>query len=318
MDCAYTTILCYNFTIFDTGSKDEMTNWAQVLFNSAFTGSLYLLSAVALTLTYGLSKFPNFAHAEFMTLGAYIGYQVSVQMHLPFIVCILCAVLGSGILGLVSYQLVFGPLSRRGASLIHLMIASMAVGFIARYAIAEIWGWPNLSFSIVWPGKEFGPLSVNLAWVLPIVIALLAGVTMHLVLTRTKIGKAIRGTSSNPQLALSSGINTSRVLLTVWFISGALAGVAGLLYGVAFVSFSPLTGWNILLPIFAVTVLGGIGSFYGAIVAAYLIGLAENVGVVFLSQAHLSTDYRVSISFIILIVVLLIKPEGLTRLFKGN
>jgi branched-subunit amino acid ABC-type transport system permease component len=79
-----------------------------------------------------------------------------------------------------------------------------------------------------------------------------------------------------------------------------------------------LMGWNILLPIFAVTVLGGIGSFYGAIVAAFIIGLAENFGVVILSQFGLSTDYRFAISFIVLIVVLLIKPEGLTRLFKGN
>jgi branched-subunit amino acid ABC-type transport system permease component len=194
----------------------------------------------------------------------------------------------------------------------------MAVGFIARYTIAQVWGWPNIAFSVVWPGYDIGPLRVNVAWLLPIAAALIAGISMHLILTRTNIGKAIRGTSSNPQLAMASGINTSRVLLTVWFISGALAGIAGLLNGVAFVSFSPLTGWNMLLPIFAVTVLGGIGSFYGAIVAAYIIGLAENIGVVFLSQAHLSTDYRVSISFIILIVVLLIKPEGLTRLFKGN
>lgn len=294
-----------------------MTNWAQVLFNSAVTGSLYLLSAVALTLTYGLSRFPNFAHAEFMALGAYVGYFISTQLHLPFVVCILFAFLASGVLGLISYKGIFGPLSRRGSSLIHLMIASMALGFIARYVIAEIWGWAPLSFSIIWPGYDVGPVRISAVWLLPIVAALLAGISMHLVLTRTKIGKAIRATASNPQLALASGINTGRVLLTVWFLSAGLAGIAGLFRG-ASTRLSPLMGWDILLPVFAVTVLGGIGSFYGAIVAAFIIGLAENIGVVILTQFGLSTDYRMAISFVILIMVLLIKPEGLTRLFKGN
>jgi len=294
-----------------------MTNWAQVLFNSAVTGSLYLLSAVALTLTYGLSRFPNFAHAEFMALGAYVGYFISAQLHLPFVVCILFAFLASGILGLMSYKGIFGPLSRRGSSLIHLMIASMALGFIARYVIAEIWGWAPLSFSIIWPAYDIGPVRASAVWLLPIITALLAGVSMHFVLTRTKIGKAIRATASNPQLAMASGINTGRVLLTVWFLSAGLAGIAGLFRG-ASTRLSPLMGWDILLPVFAVTVLGGIGSFYGAIVAAFIIGLAENIGVVILNQFGLSTDYRMAVSFVILIVVLLIKPEGLTRLFKGN
>jgi branched-subunit amino acid ABC-type transport system permease component len=294
-----------------------MTNWAQILFNSAVTGSLYLLSAVALTLTYGLSRFPNFAHAEFMALGAYIGYFVSAQLHLPFAIGIVCTFLVSGVFGLLSYKGIFGPLSRRGSGLIHLMIASMAVGFIARYTIAEIWGWAPLSFSIVWPAYDIGPVRISAVWMLPIITALIAGVTMHLVLTRTKIGKAIRATASNPQLAMASGINTGRVLLTTWFLSAGLAGIAGL-FRAASTRLSPLMGWDILLPVFAVTVLGGIGSFYGAIVAALIIGLAENIGVVILTELGLSTDYRVAISFVILIVVLLFKPEGLTRLFKGN
>ena len=294
-----------------------MTNWAQILFNSAVTGSIYLLSAVALTLTYGLSRFPNFAHAEFMALGAYIGYFISVQLHLPFALCILCGFLASGLLGLISYKGIFGPLSRRGSSLIHLMIASMALGFIIRYIIAEIWTSAALSFNIIWPSYDLGPVRVNAVWLLPIVAALIAGVSMHMVLTRSNIGRAIRATSSNPQLAMASGINTGRVLLTVWFLSAGLAGMAGLFRGAA-TRLSPLMGWDILLPVFAVTVLGGIGSFYGAIVAAFIIGLAENIGVVVLTQFGLSTDYRLAISFVILIVVLLIKPEGLTRLFKGN
>jgi branched-subunit amino acid ABC-type transport system permease component len=162
-----------------------------------------------------------------------------------------------------------------------------------------------------------GPVRINAVWLLPILAALIAGVGMHLALTHTKIGKAIRATSSNPQLAQASGINTTRVLLATWFVSAALAGLAGLFRG-ASTRLLPLLGWDILLPTVAVAVLGGIGSFYGAILAAFIIGLAENVAVVFLTQMNLSTDYRVAVPFLILIVVLLFKPEGLTRLFKGN
>jgi branched-subunit amino acid ABC-type transport system permease component len=294
-----------------------MTNWLQILFNSAVTGSLYLLSAVALTLTYGLSRFPNFAHAEFMTLGAYAGFFAAEQIHLPFAAAVIFAFLGAGLLGLLSYWGIFGPLTKRGSSLIHLMVASMGVGIIIRYLIAEIWSWAPLSFSIIWPSFDLGQVRISVVWLLPIIAAVVAGVGMHLALTRTKIGKAIRATSSNPQLALASGINTTRVLLATWFLSAALAGVAGLFRG-ASTRLLPLMGWDILLPTVAVAVLGGIGSFYGAIVAAFIIGLAENLAVVFLTQMNLSTDYRMAVPFLILIIVLLKKPEGLTKLFKGN
>jgi branched-subunit amino acid ABC-type transport system permease component len=136
-------------------------------------------------------------------------------------------------------------------------------------------------------------------------------------LTRTKIGKAIRATASNPKLALSSGINTTRVLVITWFVSAGLAGIAGLFRGVE-TRVSPYLGWDILLPTFAVAMLGGIGSFYGAMAAAIIIGLAENVGVVLLAQAGLSTDYRMAIPFVILIVVLIFRPQGLAKAFKGN
>ena len=299
-----------------------MTNWAQILFNSLQTGSLYLLSAVALTLTYGLSRFPNFAHAEFMTLGAYIGFFIANLLHLPLaltvLMCILCAFLVSGGLGLVSYKTIFGPLSRRGSSLIHLMIASMAIGFIIRYTITQLWPTGALSINLSWPAAfDVGPFRIIPVLLLPIAASLIAGISMHLLLTKTNIGRAIRATSSNPELAMASGINTGRVLLITWFLSAGLAGVAGFFLGAAH-TLSPVMGWNILLSIFAVTILGGIGSFYGAMVAAFIIGLAENVGIVFLAQFGLSTNYNTAISFAILIVVLLVKPEGLTRLFKGN
>ena len=294
-----------------------MTNWAQVLFNSGVTGSLYLISAVALTLTYGLSRFPNFAHAEFMALGAFTGYFVTEQLGWPFPTTFIAAFLSAGLAGFLSYKIIFQPLTKRGASLIHLMIASMALGFIVRHTIGELWGWAPLFFNVIWPSLEIGPVRISAIWLWLILAAITTGITMHFILIKTKIGKAIRATSSNPELALSSGINTTRVLLTTWFISAGLAGVAGL-FRAAETRLAPLLGWDILLPTFAVTILGGIGSFYGAIIAAFIIGLSENIGVVVLVQLGLSTEYRMAIPFIILVIALLFRPQGIAKLFKGN
>jgi branched-subunit amino acid ABC-type transport system permease component len=292
-------------------------NWPQILINSAVTGSLYLISAISLTLVYGLAKFPNFAHAEIMSLGGFIGFWITEQLGAPLPVAFLGAFIMAGIAGFLSYRLIFKPLSDKGASLIHLMVASMALGFILRHTEGQIWGFAPLTLSIVWPIYKIGSVTVTLDWILLVITAICVGIALHFMLTRTKIGKAIRATASNPKLALSSGINTTRVLVITWFVSAGLAGIAGLFRGVE-TRVSPYLGWDILLPTFAVAMLGGIGSFYGAMVAAVIIGLAENIGVVLLAQAGLSTDYRMAIPFVILIVVLIFRPQGLAKAFKGN
>jgi len=138
---------------------------------------------------------------------------------------------------------------------------------------------------------------------------------MHFVLVRTKIGKAIRATSSNPELALASGINVSRVVWITWFIGAGLAAIAGI-FRTADTQIWPMTGWDIILPMFAVAILGGSGNFYGSIVAAFVIGMAENFGVVALISLGLSTEYRVAIAFLILIITLIVKPQGLAMLFR--
>jgi branched-subunit amino acid ABC-type transport system permease component len=137
---------------------------------------------------------------------------------------------------------------------------------------------------------------------------------MHILLTRTKLGKAIRASANNPELAMASGVNIEKIALVVWVVGAALAGVGGL-FRAADTRLVPLIGWEILLPAFAVVILGGIGSFYGALIATYIIGLAENFGVVFLVMFKLSTDYKFAIAFIILILTLIFKPSGFGRLF---
>jgi branched-subunit amino acid ABC-type transport system permease component len=120
----------------------------------------------------------------------------------------------------------------------------------------------------------------------------------------------MRAVSDNPTLAQASGIDIERVIMWVWFIGGGLAGLSGVLRGID-TRLVPLMGWELILPAFAVIILGGIGSFYGAILGAYILGFAENLGVVLLSELSISTTYRPAISFLILILIILIKPTGL-------
>ena len=290
-------------------------NWAQVFFNSAITGSLYLIGAVGLTLIYGLSRFPNFAHAEFIALGAYIGYSVAEQAGLGLPLALVVAFLVTGIVGVLCYRGIFQPLAKRGASIIHLMVASIALGFVLRHSIGAVCTWKPLYFTAIGSAFDFGPLRITHLWLWLIFAALVLSLTMDCLLMYTKIGKAIRATSSNPELALASGINVDRVIWITWFIGAGLAAIAGIFLGVD-TAVVPLTGWNIILPIFAVAILGGIGNFYGAIAAAFIIGLVENIGVVGLVALGLSTTYRIGIAFLILIITLIIKPQGLAMLFR--
>ncbi|OIP27127.1 MAG: branched-chain amino acid ABC transporter permease [Chloroflexi bacterium CG15_BIG_FIL_POST_REV_8_21_14_020_46_15] len=290
-------------------------NWAQVLFNSAVTGSIYLLGAVGLSITYGLSGFPNFAHAEFITLGAFIGYFVAEQLGLGLPAALIVAFLVTGGVGFLCYRGIFQPLAKRGATIIHLMVASIALGFILRHSIGAVWSWKPLYFTTAWSAFDVGPVRVTGLWLWLIFVAVTLAFIMHLILTRTKIGKAIRATSSNPELALASGINIDRVIWITWFIGAGLAAIAGI-FRASDTQIWPMTGWDIILPIFAVVILGGIGNYYGAVAAAFIIGLAENVGVVVLVALGLSSTYRIGIAFLILIITLIVKPQGLAMLFR--
>ena len=290
-------------------------NWAQVFFNSSVTGSLYLIGAVGLTLTYGLSKFPNFAHAEFITLGAFVGYSVAEQLGVGLTTAMLIAFVVNAIVGALCYRGIFQVLAKGGATIIHLMIASIALGFILRYLLGALWGWKPMYFTTTWSSYEIGSVRFTGLWVWLIASALLLALIMHFVLVRTKIGKAIRATSSNPELALASGISIDRVILITWALSAGLAAFAGI-FRAADTQIWPMTGWDIILPMFAVAILGGIGNFYGSILAAFIIGLAENLGVVALIALGMPTEYRMAIAFLILIITLIVKPQGLAMLFR--
>ncbi len=289
-------------------------NALQVLVNSVLTGSIYALVSIGLTLVYRILKFANFSHAEMIAAGAYFGFALNRSISQNILVSLIGGFVFAGAVGVASELLVFRPLRNKGAERISLMVSSIGLGLIIRHIIQQIWGskfqWYNLNtktYSLRFLGAEAVMTSLQVVIVVTSVIAV---TLVHLFLTRTKMGRAMRATADNPSLAMACGIDVEKVLIWVWFIGAGLAGLGGVLRA-ADTRLVPLVGWEVLLSAFAVVILGGLGNLYGTILAAYILGFAENIGVVVLSALSLSTGYRPAIAFVVLIVVLLFKPTGL-------
>ncbi len=292
-------------------------NVAQLIVNIAITGSLYLLMATGLTLVYRILKFANFAHAEFITFGAYVAYVLN-SLGLNIYYSAIFAFIATGLLGIVCDILVFRQLRARGSSFFAMMIASIGLGLIIRHVIQEIFGAKLLAYNISAKSYEFLGARITETQIAIILTSVAFIILFHIMLTRTTLGKAMRATSDNPELAMASGINIEKIILITWFIGAGIAGVAGV-FRAADTRLLPTLGWEVLLPVFAVVILGGIGSFYGAVAAAYILSFAENVGVLFLAKFGPHTGYRYAISFMILILVLLIRPQGIANVkIKGE
>lgn len=286
-------------------------NFAQLLINTILSGSVYTILSLGLVLVYSILKFANFAHAEYITLGAYFAYVINVMLSLDLILGMIIAFIATGIVAVFVDRLCFKPLRVRYSGPVPMMIVSIGIGLAIRHILQVIFGagilWYNLpevrSYQIL-----TGTISdTNIAI---IIASLILVVSLHLLLTKTKLGKAMRATSDNPTLSMAFGIDTEKIIVWVWFISAGVAGIAGVLWG-ANTRVMPYMGWELLLPTFAVVVLGGMGSFYGAILASYILGLAENLGVILFINLSISTSYRPVIAFLVLILVLLIRPKGL-------
>ena len=289
----------------------------QVIINSIVTGSIYVLIAIGLTMVYKVLKFANFSHAELVTFGAYMAYMINISFGGNLIYGLLFSFVITGSLAIAADRLVFLKLRKKGSDVISMMIASIGVGFVLRQSIQEVWGPQLRWYDFETSTHEILGGSITGLQIYIVLSSTLLIFLLHFVFTYTRLGKAMRAVSDNPQLAMASGINNEKILLRVWFIGGGLAGIGGVFRG-ADTMLVPLLGWDILLPAFAVVILGGIGSFYGAIISGYILGFAENIGVLLLSDLSLSTGYRPAIAFIILILVLILRPAGIMGKKEGG
>lgn len=285
---------------------DALAGVGQAVLFGLINGSVIAVGAVGLTLSYGVTRFINFAYGEFLTYGAY-GALLVVGVHAAIGVpaAAVVAILGVSVLGVAVAEGFFRPLRERGP--LPLLITSIGVAFVLRNLLRAASGTKaqQLPVPLARPWR-FAGLHLNPIEALVLVTAVMTMLAIHLLLQHTMLGKMMRATSGNRQLARIAGIDTDRVVRVTWFISAGTGALAGVLLAVLFAPFRPNMGWDFLLIVFAATLLGGIGKPYGAMAGALVVGVAMSLG-----TTYLSADYRMGYAFAILVGVLLFYPRGI-------
>ena len=270
------------------------------------TGAIYALGAVGLTLVYGILKLLNFAHGDFLTFGAYMAYLVNVTWDQPFIIAVFWAMVSTAILGIVLEKVMWGPMRARGAGMLQLLLMSIGLALVIRYMIQFFWGTELKNLNVNNTATvEFLGLEIGRIFFLVIVVGFIVLIGTGLMLRLTMLGKRMRALSDNLELAETSGINTSRVILYTWIFAAGFAGLAGVMAG-ATTQLQPELGFELLLPIFAVVVLGGIGDAFGALTAGIILGV-----VIEWSTLVIDARWKTAIGFIVLILVLIVRPQGI-------
>jgi branched-subunit amino acid ABC-type transport system permease component len=277
---------------------------AQALLNGLVSGFLIALPAIALSLTHGILNFANYSIGAMITVGAYLTYFANTTLGAPILPAVVIAAVALGATAVGIHHGVY--LRVRNADHVTLLVASMGVAFVLESAIRFIYGADvrGLDVPVARPVSWHG-LRLNHEQFIIAVTALSAMAVVALVLTRTQLGRAMRAVADDADLAEVRGIAWARTVDWTWAISGVLAALAGVLIALDGVV-DPVIGTNYLVSIFAAAVIGGIGNPYGAVAGALIIGLTEEI-----SALVVSTTYRQSISFILLILVLLLRPQGL-------
>jgi neutral amino acid transport system permease protein len=271
-------------------------------------GLLLALAAVGLSLIFGTTGLTNFAHGELVTLGALFAYFFNVATGLPFFLATILSVICAGAFGWAIDAGLWGKLRKRGTGLIAMMIVSIGLAILMRYFFLYIFGGQARSLSVgSWLAQvvALGPIRYRMLDLVSMAICIIAIVGVGFWLLRTRIGKATRAVADNPALASASGIDVERVIRIVWVAGAALAGLAGVLLG-GFQQVTFSMGQQILLLIFAAVTLGGLGTAFGALVGAIIVGLLVEMSVLFLP-----TEIRNVAALAILIVVLLVRPQGI-------
>ena len=288
-----------------------MIYYLQLILNGIIAGSIYALFAVGLTMVYGVFRFINFAHGELIALGAYFALLFTQTLFsLPIYYAVLPALVLTIAIGLAQERYVYRPL--RHGNRISLLIASIGLSYLLRNAIRIIWGSDLMTYGLKpTRGLAFAGLSITGTQISMMAAAVLFLGGLYFLFTRTMLGKSLRAVADNMELAVIMGINMKRVSLTVWSLASVFAGVGGILLALD-TNLEPLMGLTNMIKAFAAMLLGGAGNVWGALLGGLFIGIAENVGVAFVSPG-----YKDFISFAIIILVLLFRPKGLFGILGG-
>jgi branched-chain amino acid transport system permease protein len=287
--------------------QSDLDRFLQLSAEGLQLGLIIALAAVGLNLIFGTTGLVNFSHGELVTLGAIIAYYLSASAGLNFILAALLAIVLAGALGGVQDRLIWRPLRKRGTGLIAMMIVTIGLALLLRNLFQYQFGAGSRSFPAytTQAGVDLGPVSLTPRGLWSIAICVAVLVLVAYALLRTRIGKATRAVADNPALAASSGIDVERVIQVVWIAGAAIAGLAGILLGLAQqVNFQ--LGFQILLLTFAAVTLGGLGTAFGAVVGSLVVGIFLQV-----STLVIPTELKNAGALAILIVILLVRPQGI-------
>lgn len=288
----------------------------QQLINGITLGGIYALIALGYTMVYGVLLMINFAHSEIFMAGAFFGFFILIfaskfpllehNLFLQLLLAFLISMCLTGILGIIIERLAYRPLRR--ASRLAPLISAIGVSIFLQNLFMLVVSPQAKPFPEVFPTKNFqcGILMINSLQIFIITISILLMLVLNYFINRTKLGTAIRATSSDLETASLMGINTNSIISLVFFIGAGLGGIAGILVGMYYGSIKYNMGFIYGIKAFTSAVLGGIGNIPGAMVGGYILGILESLG-----TAYISSAYKDVFAFIILILVLIIKPTGI-------
>lgn len=270
-------------------------------------GLIIALASVGLSLIYGTTGLTNFAHGELVTVGGLLAYLFNVTIGVNLILAAVITVIVCGVLGGLQDLGLWRRLRGRGTGLIAMMIVSIGLSILARYFFLYVFGGGTRAYTdyAAQSSLSLGPVSLTPKDIVSMVIAVVVLLAVAYALLRTRIGKATRAVADNPALAAASGIDVERVIQTVWVSGAALAGLGGVLLGIAQqVNFQ--MGFQLLLLMFAAVTLGGLGTAFGALVGSIVVGL-----VVQLSTLFIAPELKNVGALVVLILILLVRPQGI-------
>ena len=280
---------------------------AQRTLNGLVSGSYFAVGAVGLTLVFGTLKFVNFAHGDMLTFGAYIAFLVNVTLGAPLLVALVAAMAATAALAVGTERVMWRPMRAKRAGLLQLLLMAIGLAFLLRNGIQFVAGTEPRRLAVdVTTSIGFLGVRIGRTELIVVIAGLAVLILMALMLRFTSLGKQMRALADNFDLAEVTGINTDRVVIAIWVLAGATAGLAGVLLTAAIGSFTPNIGFFLLLSLFAAVILGGIGNAYGALVGGLVIGLAQEW-----STLMVDPRWKVAVGFLILILVLVVRPQGI-------
>lgn len=271
------------------------------------TASVIAIASVGLTLQFGVTNYVNFAYGDFLTLGAYFTWTLNTVFGWNFWPALALGSLCVAVVALVISQVILDPFVRKGGPLLIILVVTFGLSLILANSILAIWGADYKQFNVPMETPiSIGPIILTGDQLGIIALSIGVMVAIHLVLTRTKLGKAMRAMSDDKTLASVSGIPARKMTALVWLVSGFLAGLGGGVLALNVATFDSSMGVTFLFVIFAAVILGGIGKPYGAMLGALIIGMAVEV-----SSVWIPAQYKLDVAFVILVLVLLVRPQGL-------